>query len=112
MADFCEINIKEGMPTVAEALSYLQSACERLKKEKYKVIAVIHGYGSTGKGGAICQKARSWLTARVKKGVFRTVIFGEDFELFNFEALRLKGLYPELKDYFGGHNHGVTIVEL
>jgi hypothetical protein len=112
MASFCEINIKEGMPTSAEALRYLGEACERLKREKYKCLAVIHGYGSTGKGGVIAKKARSWLKAQEKNGKLKRVIFGEDFELFNFEALRLKGICPELQDYFGGHNHGVTIVEL
>ena len=112
MTAFCEINIKDGMPTVEEAMRYLRGECERLRREKYRVIAIIHGYGSTGKGGAICQKARQWLKAQEKQKKLKTVIFGEDFELFNFDALRLKGQYPDLADYFGGHNHGVTVVEL
>ena len=44
-----EINIKEDMPKVAEAMQYLQSELERLRRNKYKCVQIVHGYGSTGK---------------------------------------------------------------
>ena len=55
---YTEINIKEDMPIVADAMRYLQDAIARLKRDKYDVVLIVHGYGSTGKGGAICAKAR------------------------------------------------------
>ena len=48
---YTEINIKQDMPIVADAMRYLQTSIERLKREKYEVVLIIHGYGSTGKGG-------------------------------------------------------------
>ena len=58
---------------------------------------VIHGYGSSGKGGAIRTKARQWLNAQVRNGTIKAVINGEDFDIFNFKALELKDKYRELE---------------
>ena len=110
--EYRELNIKEGMPTVADAMKHLQDALPRLKREKCGCVLIIHGYGSTGKGGKIHDKARSWLNAQVRNGKIKTVINGEDFEMFNFKALELKNRYPELAELLGVGNHGVTIVEL
>ena len=109
---YIELNIKEGMPLVDEAMRYMQASLERFKKEKYNVVLIVHGYGSTGKGGAICAKARQWLKAQVKNGKFKKVIFGEDFNVFNFDALDLKAKCHSLEQLFKVCNNGVTVVEL
>ena len=110
--NYTEINIKQDMPVVADAMRYLQDSIERFKREKYNVIQIIHGYGSTGQGGAICTKARQWLKAQERNGKLKQVIFGEDFTIFNFEALALKNKCHELESLLRVCNHGVTIVEL
>ncbi len=112
MPTYTEINIKADMPTVAEAMRYLSDTLARLKREKYECVLIVHGYGSTGKGGAICQKARQWLRAQERNGKIKAVIFGEDFTLFNFEALALKNRYRELSPLLDAANHGVTVVKL
>ena len=112
MNKFKEINLEEGLPTVDEALSYLKSAVELCKKNKIGCLAVIHGYGSSGRGGAIRTKARQWLNAQARNGAVKTVINGEDCNVLNFKALELKGKYRELESYFRVCNHGVTIVEI
>lgn len=109
---YTEINIKEGMPIVADAMRYLQDTITRLKRDKYNVVMIIHGYGSTGKGGAICIKARQWLKAQERNGKVKQVIFGEDFNLFNFNALSLKNKCRDLEPLLHACNNGVTIVEL
>ena len=109
---FKEINIKDGMPTVSTALNNLKEIITNLKMNKYECILVIHGYGSTGKGGAICLKVRQWLKAQERKGAVKTVIFGEDFNIFNFKALELKNKYKELETLTKVCNNGVTVVEL
>ena len=109
---YTEINIKQNMPIVADAMRYMQDALLRLKKEKYEVVLIVHGYGSTGKGGAICNKARQWLKAQERAGKFKQVIFGEDFTLFNFKALELKNKCRELQQLLSVCNNGVTVVEL
>lgn len=107
-----EINLEEGMPTCDEALLYLKSAVPASKQSKYKCLIIIHGYGSSGKGGKIREKARQWLNAQVKNGKLKTVINGEDFNIFNFKALELKNKYKDLEPLMRVTNHGVTVVEL
>ena len=112
MSAYTELNIKEGMPLTCEAMEYLKSSIERYRRNKYKCILVIHGYGSTGKGGAIHDKAREWLKAQERNGKVKSVIFGEDFSIFNFKSLELKNRYHELESLIKVCNHGVTVVEL
>lgn len=109
---YIEINIKEDMPIVADAMRYLQDSITRLKRDKYDVVLIVHGYGSTGKGGAICQKARQWLKAQERGGKVKQVIFGEEMTIFNFAALALKNKCRELEPLFRVCNNGVTVVEL
>ena len=107
-----EINLEEGMPTCEDALCELKSAIQWARQSKYKCLLVIHGYGSSGKGGKIREKARQWLNAQVKNGKLKAVINGEDFNIFNFKALELKNKYKELEQLLCITNHGVTVVEL
>ncbi|NCA92451.1 hypothetical protein EOM82_04275 [bacterium] len=107
-----EINIKEGMPSVVEAMEHLKSCVSGAKQNKIKTLEVIHGYGSTGVGGKIREKARQWLIAQEKIGKIKTVIFGEEFEMFNDKSRNLKAKYPELISYYEKGNHGITIVEI
>lgn len=112
MSAYTELNIKEGMPLASEAMDHLKNSLNRCRRNKYKCVLVIHGYGSTGKGGAIHDKARQWLKAQERNGKVKTVIFGEDFSIFNFKSLELKNRYLELEPLMTVCNHGVTVVEL
>lgn len=109
---YTEINIKQDMPIVADAMRYLQNSIERLKRDKCDVVLIVHGYGSTGKGGAICAKARQWLKAQERNGKVKQVIFGEEFNIYNFNALALKNKCRELDPLLRVCNNGVTVVEL
>ena len=110
MSAYAEINIKENMPTVSEAMIYLKSCVASCKRGNCLVI--IHGYGSTGKGGAIRDKARQWLNAQKREGKIKHVINGEDLDIFNLDALDLKARHRELAAYFKVCNHGVTVIEI
>ena len=112
MSVYTELNIKDGMPSVPEAMSHLKRSLDMCRREKYKCVLIIHGYGSTGKGGAIRDKARQWLNAQKRAGKVKSVIFGEDFSIFNFKSLELKNRYRELESLMKVCNHGVTVVEL
>ena len=100
------------MPFVSDAMRFLEDSLARYKRDKYGVVLIIHGYGSTGRGGAICEKARQWLKAQERGGRVKSVIFGEDFNLFNFNALELKNKCRELEPLLRVCNNGVTVVEL
>ena len=112
MSSYTEINIKENMPTVDEAMNYLKSSVSGLRSSGCKCLLIVHGYGSTGKGGAIREKARQWLKAQERNKKVKRVIFGEDISIFNFDALDLKARHRELEPLFKVCNHGVTVVEL
>jgi len=53
------------------------------------VLKVIHGYGSSGKGGALCVGLRKSFGLRKKEGVIKDSIAGEDFSIFNDAVLAL-----------------------
>jgi hypothetical protein len=112
MKSYVEINVKSGMPLVHEAMDYLERKLSDLRREKCKCVVVIHGYGSTGKGGAIGKAVRRYLMEEKAKGRVKAVVFGENLTIFNFEALAMKSRYPELAPYFSVCNEGITAVEL
>ncbi len=112
MREYAELNIKDGMPLVREAMDYLRASLLRLKKDKCRCVLIIHGYGSTGKGGAIGESARQLLRAQERSGVLKSVIFGEDFTIFNPKAREIKDRYRELEPLLRICNHGVTVAEL
>ena len=112
MNEYIEINIKEGMTPLYEAMENLKSSIVWCKKHEFKCILVIHGYGSTGKGGSIQKKAREWLMAQERNKKIKKVIFGEKCSLFNFDFLKLKNQYQELEPLMKVSNYGVTVVEL
>ena len=103
-----EINVENGF-TSDEALAYVKQVLSNSKKT---CICIIHGYGSSGKGGIIRQKVRSFLNTQLKNRKIKAVINGEDFNVFNFKALELKNKYKELEQLFRVCNHGVTVVEV
>lgn len=100
------------MPTSADALTLLKSSITNAKSGNVGCLYVIHGYGSSGKGGVIRDKVRQWLHAQARNGTVKTVINGEDFTIFNFKALELKNKFKELEPLLKVCNHGVTVIEL
>ena len=61
----------------------------------------IHGYGSTGKGGAIKEEVLKYLKEELKKGNISKIFSGEDFSMntgkgFNYDAINLRQEYKEL----------------
>lgn len=46
-----EINLEDGKPTVADALDLLKSSIGKAKSGNVGCLYIIHGYGSSEKGG-------------------------------------------------------------
>jgi len=106
------LNIEKGMPSSQDALFDLKKSIMLLKQRGTKCVIVIHGYGSSGKGGVLCKRARQYLKAQEANGSIKTVIFGENFEMFNIKAMELKNKYLELNSVYNRYNNGITIIEL
>ena len=49
-----QYNVEAGLPILDEAGRLVIGEIKRAKREGVKVLKVIHGYGSSGKGGALC----------------------------------------------------------
>lgn len=107
-------NVEVGLPTVDEARRLVAAEIKQAKREGVKVLKVIHGYGSTGKGGKLCVGLRKSFGLRRKEGVIKDFILGEDFSIFNGTVLKLLEVVPELRGDpdLDATNEGVTFVWL
>ena len=78
------------------------------------MLKVIHGYGSSGKGGALCVGLGKSFGLRKKEGVIRDFVAGEDFSIFNQAVLTLLEAVPGMRGdpVLGATNEGVTILWL
>jgi hypothetical protein len=104
-------NLEAGMPTVVEAQRRLEHLLKRYKKQGHPVLKIIHGYGSSGVGGALRTELRHWLYGRVKSKAIVDIISGEEFERGIKVIHHLKD-FPQLEwdNDFNKRNKGVTII--
>ncbi|MCX6926043.1 MAG: Smr/MutS family protein [Verrucomicrobia bacterium] len=105
-------NVEAGLPTLDEARRTVAEQIRRAKRQGTKMLKVIHGYGSSGRGGALCIGLRKSFGLRKKEGVIRDFIAGEDFSIFNDTVLALLEAVPGLRcdPDLGATNEGVTIL--
>lgn len=110
----CTINVEAGLPTLDEARRLVLKEIRRAKREGIRVLKVIHGYGSSGKGGALCHGLRKSFGLRKKEGVIRDFVPGEDFTIFHPTTLDLLEAVPEVRGDpdLGATNEGVTMLWL
>ena len=105
------VNIEKGMPHAESAKILLQNHIVMAKRTGVKVLKIIHGYGSSGKGGVLRTELRKMLNG-MKNTV--TVIYGENFSIFDDQTRQALAQYPELrkdKD-LENTNQGVTLLFL
>lgn len=108
------VNLEQGMPTVENARIRLEQALRTARAQRFTVLKVIHGYGSSGKGGAIKRDVQRVLAGKKRTGAIRDFVPGERFSPFDADARRILDVYPQLardRDYSRG-NAGITIVLL
>ena len=73
------VNLEKGMPLVQQALDRLEGLTEQ-REPGIKALTLIHGYGSSGTGGAIKTAVRQQLALLRQQGRIKEVIPGEEFE--------------------------------
>ena len=107
-------NVEAGRPSLEEARRLVIDEIKRAKREGGKVLKVIHGYGSSGKGGALCVGLRKSFGLRKKEGVIKHFIAGEDYSIFNQSVLALLETVPELRSDpdLNATNEGITVLWL
>jgi len=108
------INLEAGMPTVEVAINRLKNGLQTARMTGAKAVKIIHGYGSSGKGGSIKREVGSFLSQKYSSGAIKAYVNGEDFSPFSENSRKITAAYPALKwdsDYDRG-NDGITIVLL
>jgi hypothetical protein len=108
------VNLEQGMPTVPLALSQLGDALLVARADGFAAIKIIHGYGSSGQGGAIRIALQAELMQRAHAGEIRAFIAGEDWRISDERSWALLQKCPELKQDsdLGRGNRGISIVVL
>lgn len=102
------------MPTVERARAILSQAIRTAKAVGTHELKIIHGYGSSGRGGAIKRDTLRFLAQKKQEGVVKEFVSGEDFSPFSEATRRIIAKHPALikdSDYSRG-NDGITIVIL
>jgi len=107
-------DLEAGRPVVRDALLRLDGEITAAKTRGARVLRVIHGYGSSGKGGRIRKAARLHLDGQRASGRIRSWLAGENYTDLAVEGQRLLAAAPGLRATLrtDADNPGITIVEL
>ncbi len=108
------VNLEEGHPIVEVALRRLNAELATARQENYRLLTFIHGYGSSGSGGAIGRECRKTLEYLCRKGELNGYILGEEFNRKSGPVRALLHRYPQLRSNrnLNLKNRGITLVIL
>ena len=103
-----EIDIGHAGQNARDAISDLEVAISTAKSDsRITAVKIIHGLGS----GRVATEVRGW--AKEQRGRFRGVINGEDYNMFNKDAVHMRSNFLSSKDEdFNRNNPGITIIWL
>lgn len=108
------VNLEGGLPTVEQALERFRRRLHGASASGAKVLKIIHGYGSTGRGGRIRDAIRRELGRMLARGEVAGVVHGEDYGASTLAGRELLARFKELKatERPDTSNPGITLVEL
>ena len=106
------INLEHGRPFVEAAIRRLLSEIESARLERVRFLTVIHGYGSSGKGGVIRDECRKTLDYLCTTKAIKGYISGENFSGAAGPVKNLLRRFPALahNKNLGRGNQGITLV--
>lgn len=108
------LNLELNKPTAAMASVKLRDQVLQASIRGYKVVKIIHGYGSGGQGGVLKKLVHKYGREQVATG--RAVCFcpGECFETFSDSGRKIVAAVPELINDTDWNrcNYGISILLL
>ena len=106
------VDMERSMPTVPLALSLLNDLLRIARGEGFAAVKLIHGYGSSGVGGALRIAIQNDLARRAAAGEIAALIEGEQWRISNEAAWALLQRFPACKQDrdLGRANRGISIV--
>lgn len=106
-----EVNLERGFPTVDLAVREMIGHLGTCKRQGYRAVILIHGYGSSGSGGGIKTAVRGKLRDGSLRGMIKAWCGGEEWadrrEPFVKDCVQIKDFEPRISG-----NAGVTVVLL
>ena len=107
--DIKQVLAKANEEKTGDQLAGLAAEVEAARHLGTPAMKLIHGYGSSGRGGRLRTACRTWL--RQQELCF---LPGEEFTIFNEEARRWLAVCPRLRQDrdLDAENRGVTFVLL
>ena len=91
------VNFELGMPRVEQAKRNLDFAIQNGTALRVRVLKVIHGYGSTGVGGALRTEIRKMLSEKKKQNRIKMFVNGEDWTIFNETTREIIDRCPKMR---------------
>jgi len=106
------VNLERGMPSVDQALALLARELDQARSERCRVLTLIHGYGSSGRGGVIRQEVRARLQYLKHSAAINDLLPGEDFSTRTGSGRQLLRRFPILRQHsdLNRANPGITLV--
>lgn len=104
------VNIAHPPLSGADAEQLLDESLRSIRgSSTHRILRIIHGYGSSGRGGTLRDTARNWCFSRRSK--FRAALPGEDVTPFNSRAQEIAAACGiSVTSDLGPANDGMTIV--
>lgn len=108
------VNLEDGMPKVEQARLRMQHELQIARKQGYAAVKLIHGYGSSGVGGALRIELQKELERLTKSTTIKCFIPGENWRISDEITWELLKHFPEWKQDsdLGKNNKGISIVQL
>lgn len=108
------VNLERGMPAAEDAIRILEAAIAEARVQGISILTVIHGYGSSGKGGKIRRDCRSILDYKCSKGELQDYVPGEEFNRRNGPTKSILRRYPQLLSdrNLDRGNQGISLIIL
>lgn len=108
------VNLEAGRPVVRDAVTRLDLRLDTARLQDERLVRVVHGYGSSGSGGAIREAVRQHLEELRNRRLVRSLVRGEEYPDGSAGARELLGRHPQLRSTLRSDrsNPGITFVEL
>lgn len=102
------------MPYADQAIQRLTLEIRQSRKMGCTVLKIIHGYGSSGKGGKICTESRRYLTRLKERREIVNFLPGEKFSIFEDATRQAFARCDDLRRDadLDRYNNGVTFIIL
>jgi hypothetical protein len=108
------IDLEDGMPTVEQARLRMQHELHKAREQGCTAVKLIHGYGSSGVGGALRTELQKSLRKAAREGAIQAFVAGEDWRISDETTWAQLKKFPEWKQDsdLGKGNKGISIVVL